>query len=178
MAEPIALDLDVPEAVDPRPILTHPDPRLRLEARPVERFDGTITALADELLEALVRTESIGLAAPQLGESRRVLAIQPTVDASAPRVYVNPRIVERSGLAFVEERCLSLPGIAASVRRSTDVRVEAVDASGAPFEATLGGLDAVCLQHEIDHLDGTLFVDRLLWLQRLALRRRLRALGA
>lgn len=154
----------------PLPILEYPDERLRTPAAPVTVFDAALGSLIDDLVETLHASTGIGLCAPQTGDLRRVLVMDLSDDGSAPQAYVNPEILSRSGLAIVEESCLSLPGIAAKVMRSGQVRVRASDRNGQTFERDLDGMHAVCLQHESDHLDGKLFTDRLSALRRLRFR--------
>ncbi|MEM9174992.1 MAG: peptide deformylase [Myxococcota bacterium] len=170
MAEPIRSGAFAARTFRPS-ILEFPDARLRRQAAPVDVFDEDLAALAGELLGRVQGDEVLGLAAPQIDELRRVLVIRPTFDLDAPRVYVNPEITARRGLGFVEERCLSLPGVAGTVRRAMAVDVVAQDLEGTRFETRLEAMDAVCLQHELDHLDGVLFVDRLSFFRRRRFRR-------
>ncbi len=153
-----------------RPILEYPDPRLRMRADPVTVFDASVAELVDDLLEALYATTAIGLSAPQVDDRRRVLVADLSGDGSAPQVYVNPEILSSAMPGIVEESCLSVPGVVGNVVRSTRVRVRAQDRFGKPFERDLEGMDAVCLQHEMDHLEGKLFVDRLSPIRRLLFR--------
>lgn len=151
-------------------ILEYPDPRLRLTAAPVTDFDAGLKRLIDDLFDTLYAAKSIGLSAPQADDQRQVLVMDLSGDGSAPRVYVNPRILSRAKPGFIEERCLSVPGVAASVWRPTEVRVRAQDRHGASFERDLRGMEAVCLQHEMDHFAGMLFIDRLSAIRRFFLR--------
>lgn len=155
-------------------IVKYPDPRLRQVAAPVAEFDEDLADLAATLFDTLYATPGVALSAPQLGVDRRALVLDLSGDRSAPEVYVNPEIVARRGVGLSEESCLSLPGVTGNVVRSAQVLVRAVDAHGVAFEREADGLRAICLQHEVDHLDGTLFVDRLWWPGRM----RWRALGA
>lgn len=159
-----------------QPILEYPDPRLRARARPVAAFDAGLASLVDDLLDTLAATPGMALSAPQIGQGRRVAVIGSGEGGEPPAVYVNPELVTRSVPGFVEESCLSLPGVSASVWRATRVKVRARDRHGLAFERELAGLPAVCLQHEIDHLDGTLFIDRLWLVQKLLVRGSLAAL--
>lgn len=152
-----------------RLILEYPDPRLRQRSLPVATFDAALRQLIEDLLETLYAKGGIGLSAPQVGELRQVAVADLSGTRSAPRVYVNPEIVTRSRPAIVEESCLSVPGVVGKVLRSTRLRVRARDATGAGFEQDLADMDAVCLQHEVDHLAGKLFIDRLSPLRRLRL---------
>ena len=153
-----------------RSILEYPDPRLRQRSAPVEQFDDDLSCLIDDLIETLHATGGIGLAAPQVDDRRRVLVMDHSGNATAPDVLVNPVIVADATPGLVEESCLSLPGLEGNVIRATEVRVQAQDRHGATFQRDLSGMEAVCLQHEIDHLDGRLFLDRLPLLQRLRIR--------
>lgn len=152
------------------PILEYPDPRLRLRSRPVERFDHTLQRLVEDLFDTLYDTPGIGLSAPQTGALLRVVVADLSGTASAPRVYVNPEILESDVPALVEESCLSIPGVVGNVIRATRLRVRAQDEAGMPFERELEDMDAVCLQHEVDHLEGRLFIDRLSLFQRIRLK--------
>lgn len=150
-----------------RTVLTYPDPRLRATAELVDVFDAALIALADDLRDTLYATPGIALSAPQLGVARQLVVLDLSTARQAPEFYVNPRILARGAWGFVSESCLSVPGVTASVLRATRVRVAACDLAGQPFERDVDGLRAVCLQHEIDHLAGRLFVDRLGFLRRL-----------
>ncbi len=152
------------------PILEYPDARLRLRSLPVERFDSELSGFVDDLFETLYSSGAIGLSAPQVDDRRRVLVMDLSGDASAPRTFVNPEILTRSALGLVEESCLSVPGVVGNVIRPTEIRVRAQDPTGATFETDLAGMEAVCLHHELDHLDGRLFVDRLSLFRRLRIR--------
>lgn len=154
------------------------DPVLRRRARPVPAVDESLRALARDMIETMHASRGIGLAATQVGDLRRIIV----VDASAGEregeafALVNPRIVATAGSFTDEEGCLSLPGLRLPVRRALDARVEGLDLAGNPVVREASGLLARILQHEIDHLDGVLFVDRLPLFQRLALWFRLRRL--
>ena len=150
-------------------ILQYPDPRLRRRAAAVTVFDAALARLAEDLLETLYARGGIGLSAPQVGDPRQVAVADLSGTRSAPCIYVNPEILTRSRTAIVEESCLSVPGVVGNVLRSTRVRVRAQDLTGARFERDLADMDAVCMQHEIDHLAGKLFIDRLSPLRRLRL---------
>ena len=158
-----------------RRILEYPDQRLRARAAPAARFDADLAHLAQDLLDTLAATAGVALSAPQIGRAVRMAVVAAGEEPGRPAVYVNPVIVTRAMPGLVEESCLSLPGIVGSVWRATRVTVRARDGSGAVFERRLEGLPAVCLQHEIDHLEGILFVDRLWLVQRLRVRARLAA---
>jgi peptide deformylase len=151
-------------------ILEYPDPRLRLRSVPVSTFDAEVARLADDLLETLYATTGIGLSAPQAGINRRVVVMDLSGSASAPEVYVNPEILSRAVPALVEESCLSVPGVVGNLVRETQLRVVAQDLTGQVFERDLTDMHAVCLQHEMDHLAGRLFIDRLSLVRRLQVR--------
>ena len=151
-------------------ILEYPDPRLRRVSLPVERFDDELLQLVADMTDTMHATEAIGFSAPQANDLRRVLVMDLSDDASAPQAYVNPEILAKRTLGLVEESCVSLPGVVGNVIRATELLVRAQDPSGETFERELSGMEAVCLQHEIDHLDGKLFVDRLSWFRRLRIR--------
>jgi len=152
------------------PILQYPDPRLRQQAHPVSSFDAGLGRLVDDLFDTLYDTTGIGLSAVQVGELRQVLVMDLSGTRSEPREYVNPEILSTSVPGIVEESCLSLPGIVGNVIRATQLRVRAQDRTGRTFEEELEGMHAVCMQHEVDHLQGKLFIDRLSWFRRLRIR--------
>lgn len=154
-------------------ILEYPDPRLRQRARPVDDFGPAFQRLADDLIDTLRASGGIGLAAPQVGAHLRLLAMDVSAGRRDPRLFANPTVVAHSGACIVEESCLSVPGLVENVRRHARVRVQACGRDGAPFECELEGLEAVCLLHEVDHLEGKLFIDRLGFYQRLRARRQL-----
>ncbi|HEX9473848.1 MAG TPA: peptide deformylase [Steroidobacteraceae bacterium] len=154
-------------------ILEFPDPRLRTRASPVEVFDAALRQLIDDMLETMYAAPGIGLAATQVNVHRRLLVIDVSEQRDAPQVLVNPQILSREGVAQTEEGCLSVPQIYERVERAARVRVRAQDRHGEFFERDYDGLLAVCVQHEIDHLEGKLFVDYLSSLKRERIRRRL-----
>ncbi|MEM9590078.1 MAG: peptide deformylase [Pseudomonadota bacterium] len=156
-------------------ILEYPDPRLRLKSEPVTRFDKDLKRHVDDLLETLYDGNAIGLSSPQVGTPRRILVTDLSGNASEPQVYMNPEIVSKAAWGLVEESCMSIPGIVGTVIRATAVRVRAQDSQGRTFEHDLTGMKAVCLQHEVDHLNGKLFIDRLSIFRRLAILARVRA---
>lgn len=155
------------------PILEYPDPRLRERAVPVTVFDEELGRLIDDMLETMYAAPGIGLSATQVNVRKRVLVIDLSEKRDAPQVFVNPEILTREGAAKTEEGCLSVPGIFDQVERAAKVRVRAQDRGGATFEVDLEGLPAVCVQHEMDHLDGRLFVDYLSDLKRERIRKKL-----
>ncbi|MEM0955374.1 MAG: peptide deformylase [Pseudomonadota bacterium] len=154
-----------------RAIIEYPNPLLRRSSERVTRFDLDTQQLVQDLFDTLATTNAIGLSAPQLGELKRVLVVHVADDEYGARSYINPEIVERSGFGIVEESCLSVPNISGNVIRYPSLRVRAQDGSGAHFEEDIEGMHAVCLQHEIDHLDGKLFIDRLSWFKRFQFKR-------
>lgn len=152
-----------------RPILHYPDKRLRNPGQPVERFDADLKQLVDDMAETMYAAPGVGLAAPQIGVSQRVFIIDVAAGEDAPselRVFINPEIVERVGEVCYEEGCLSFPGIHEEIDRAERVRVRAQDIEGKTFELEADGLLAIAVQHENDHLDGKLMVDRLSLLRR------------
>lgn len=157
-------------------VLEYPDPRLKMPSDQVTEFDASVSTLVENLLDTLYASTGIALSAPQIDDRRRVLVMDLSEDRSSPEVYINPEIVRKAMLGIVEESCLSLPGLYANVVRATKVQVRAQDAEGNVFERTLDGMHAVCLQHEMDHLDGILFIDRLSFLRRLRARAALKKL--
>ena len=154
-------------------VLEYPDPRLRTRARPVAIVDDGVRALLDDMLETMYAGPAIGLAATQVDVHLRLLVADVSDDQSAPLCFINPEVLSTSAPGMSEEQCLSLPGFSGVVARDLRVRVRALDRHGAPFELEAEGLLAVCIQHEIEHLDGRLFVDHLSWWKRLGLRRKL-----
>lgn len=154
-------------------ILEYPDPRLRTKATPVEAVDDGIRRLIDGMLETMYEASGIGLAATQVDVHKRLIVTDISHDRSEPHVFVNPVIVSKIGVEETEEGCLSVPGIFDRVERAEVVRVRALNRDGEEFELEIQGLLAVCVQHEIDHLDGKLFVDYLSELKRQRIRKRL-----
>jgi peptide deformylase len=147
-------------------ILEIPDPRLRTVAKPVEAFDDGLSKLIEDMTETMYDAQGIGLAATQVDVHRRLLVLDVSEAQDQPRVYINPEILESEGQETCEEGCLSVPGIYAEVSRAEKIRVKAQKADGSFFEEELAGMHAVCLQHEMDHLIGKLFVDYLSPLKR------------
>ena len=154
-------------------ILEFPDPRLRRVAKPVDEVTENERRLATDMLETMYEARGIGLAATQVNQGVRVVVMDLSEDKSEPRVFINPEIIERDGSQNCEEGCLSVPGIYAEVKRAERVKVRALDRDGNPFELEADGLLAVCIQHEIDHLDGKLFVDYLSSLKRQRIKKKL-----
>ena len=143
------------------PILKHPHANLRRAALPVTEFDADLDALIENLCDTLKFAGGIGLSATQIDQHRRVLVIAPVHGQGIPHIYVNPEVKSKAAWGLVEESCLSVPGTSGNVFRATKIQVTAQDKNGTHFTCTLEGMDAVCLQHEVDHLDGKLFIDCL-----------------
>lgn len=156
-----------------RKILYLPDERLRKVAQPVVTFDDSLQTLIDDMFDTMYQARGVGLAAPQIGVSLRLSVIDIIGDKTQQIVIINPEIVSSHGEKEFEEGCLSVPGAYDTVVRAEKVTVKALDRSGNPFEISGDGLLAECLQHEIDHLNGKLFVDLLSPLKRMMARRKL-----
>jgi len=154
-------------------ILKFPDPRLRTRARPVTEFDDDLRRLVADMFETMYEAPGIGLAATQVDVHKRLLVMDVSEDKSRPRVLINPEILEAEGEEEMDEGCLSVPGYYETVRRAERVRVRAQDERGEWFEIEADGLEAVCIQHEMDHLEGKLFVDYLSSLKRDRIRKKL-----
>ena len=156
-----------------RTILEFPDPRLRTRAQPVTEFNAALARLVEDLLETMYAAPGIGLAATQIDVHQRVIVLDVSEDRTAPLALINPEILMREGEASTEEGCLSVPGVFDDVKRAARIRLRSQDVSGAPLERDYEGLLAVCIQHELDHLDGKLFVDYLSDLKRERIRKKL-----
>jgi peptide deformylase len=156
-----------------RTILEFPDPRLRARALPVTRFDAELSQLIDDMFETMYAAPGIGLAAPQVDVQLRLLVIDISEERNQPLVLINPEILSREGVAVTEEGCLSVPGIFDEVQRAAKIRVRAQDRNGEAFERDFEGTLAVCVQHEMDHIEGKLFVDYLSDLKRERIRKKL-----
>ena len=154
-------------------ILEFPDPRLRTKAAPVEVVDDALRALIADMFETMYGAPGIGLAATQVDVHQRLLVADVSSDKSEPHVLINPEILEKDGVTFTDEGCLSVPGYYEEVQRAEHIRVRFLDQSGAPTEMEARGLLAVCIQHEMDHLDGKLFVDYLSEAKRQRIRKKL-----
>ncbi len=155
-------------------ILEFPDPRLRTRAKPVTEVTDTTRALIDDMFETMYDAPGIGLAATQVDVHERVLVIDVSEDRTEPLVFINPEVeVLDPDLGEYDEGCLSVPGFYETVRRPQRIRVTALDRNGEPFTREIEGLLAICLQHEIDHLEGKLFVDYLSPLKRSRIRKKL-----
>lgn len=154
-------------------ILKFPDARLRNSAKLVDTVDKTVQKLVDDMLETMYKAPGIGLAAIQVGVHRQVVVIDISEERDAPLVLINPEILEASGEEEMEEGCLSVPGYFDVVKRAEKITLKAMDREGKEFVRDLDGLLAVCVQHEIDHLHGKLFVDYLSKLKRERIRKKL-----
>lgn len=154
-------------------ILHFPDERLRTVAKPVERVDDKLRKFIDDMFETMYEAPGIGLAATQVDFHQRLIVIDVSDEKDQPLVFINPEILEKEGVEEMDEGCLSVPGIYEKVQRADRVKVRALDRNGEPFELETDGLLAVCIQHEIDHLDGKLFVDYLSSLKRQRIKKKL-----
>ncbi len=154
-------------------ILHFPDPRLRTKAKPVEKFDDTLRKLIDDMLETMYDAPGVGLAATQVDVHKRLLVADVSEDQDAPHIFVNPRIIEKDGVSTHDEGCLSFPGVYEPVERAANIIVDAQDGFGEAFQLEAEGLMAVCIQHEIDHLNGKLFVDYISELKRGRIRKKM-----
>jgi len=148
------------------PILHFPDPKLRTRAKPVESVDDAIRTLIDNMFETMYEAPGIGLAATQVDVHKRVIVVDVSEEKNQPLVFINPELLEKQGVEEMDEGCLSVPGIYEKVQRADSVKVRALDRNGQSFEMEADGLLAVCIQHEMDHLEGKLFVDYLSSLKR------------
>jgi len=142
-------------------ILSFPDDRLRIKARPVEQVDEAIRTLIDNMLETMYAAPGIGLAATQVDVHKRVIVIDVSEDKSQPIALINPEILEKDGIQQIDEGCLSVPGIYEPVERAEHIKFRALDKNGDSYEMEAEGLLAVCVQHEMDHLIGKVFLDRM-----------------
>lgn len=154
-------------------ILHYPDPRLRNKALPVLAVDASVRTLISDMFETMYKAPGIGLAAPQVNVSKQVITIDISEDRDDPLCLINPQIRVRDGVELMEEGCLSVPNIYEEVERAQHIVVTALDRDGKPFELEARGLLAVCIQHEIDHLEGKLFVDYLSEIKRQRIRKKI-----
>jgi peptide deformylase len=163
-----------------REIVIWPDPILAHKTKPVDAVDDEIRRLLDDMAETMYAADGVGLAAPQIAEPRRLVVIDTSPRQEGQRLihFVNPEIVRKEGVATWTEGCLSIPGEAEEVERAAKVWVRALDYRGEPFELECDGLLAIAVQHETDHLDGTMFVDHLSSLKRELIKRRMKKLKA
>ncbi len=155
------------------PILHFPDPRLRIKAAPVAVVDDALRKLTDDMFETLYAAPGIGLAAPQIAVSKRVVVIDISLAHDQPLCLINPEILSREGEIRSEEGCLSVPDEFEVVGRASKIELRALGRDGQPLEMEAEGLLAICIQHEVDHLDGRLFVDYLSTLKKQRLQKRL-----
>ena len=158
-------------------IIDYPDRRLTSMCVPVESFDRSVSKLVGDLFDTLKASSGIGLCAPECGVLQRFLVMNLSGDTSEPQEFINLEILSCSVPCVVEESCLSIPGVVGNVLRKAEIQVAAFDRHGDLFEKALEGMHAVCLQHEIDHLDGMLIIERLSLIKRLRIRSRSRALS-
>jgi len=142
-------------------ILSYPDPRLNVLAAKVDKIDDATRALIDDMAETMYAAPGVGLAAIQVNVPRQIIVIDVSEDKSDLRVFINPEITRREGLAVNQEGCLSVPGVYENVERADSVTVTALDRNGSRFTLNASGMLATCIQHEIDHLEGKVFVEYL-----------------
>ncbi len=156
-------------------ILEFPDPRLRTKAKTIDpaKIDDSLRAFIDDMLETMYAAPGIGLAATQVDFHQRLVVIDVSEGKDQPLVLINPEITARQGSQTYQEGCLSVPDIFADVERADTVTLKALDRDGKPYELTTDGLLAVCIQHELDHLEGKVFVDYLSPLKRELVRKKL-----
>ena len=158
-----------------RPLCVEPNPVLRSTARSVDTFSDEVRRLARDLIETMYANDGIGLAAPQIGQDARMFVANPSQQRGRELVIVNPVLDEVRGHASMMEGCLSLPEVWHRVKRSAQVRMRGLDVTGKPLAVEADGLLAIVLQHEFDHLEGRLFIDRLSWFRRWRLQEKLRS---
>jgi len=155
-------------------ILQYPDPRLHLPAARVEKIDANTRKLVSDMAETMAAAEGVGLAATQVNVHQQVIVIDVSPDHSDLRVFINPEIIRREGLALNQEGCLSVPGVYENVERADSVTVTALDENGSRFTLNASGLLATCIQHEMDHLLGKVFVEHLSELKQNRIRAKLK----
>ena len=154
-------------------ILHFPDERLRTIAQPVEEVDDGVRKLIDDMFETMYAAPGIGLAATQVDVHQRIITIDISEEKNSPLCLINPEIIEREGVQTYDEGCLSVPGFYETVQRSNKIKVRALGRDGQSFELETEGLLAVCIQHEMDHLQGKLFVDYLSEMKRTRIKKKL-----
>lgn len=157
-------------------ILQYPDPRLKKVASPVERVDEAIRTLVHNMAETMYAAPGVGLAATQVDVHKQIIVIDTSATRNQLNVFINPQIVESEGVSDLEEGCLSVPGVYDKVARASRIRVRALDLEGKQFELDADGMQAVCIQHEMDHLKGRVFVEYLSRLKRSRILARMRKL--
>jgi peptide deformylase len=155
-------------------ILEFPDERLRKKATPVEAIDESLRQLIDDMFETMYAAPGVGLAANQVNVQKRVIVMDVSEEKNAPLCLINPELLDKQGAEEMDEGCLSVPGIFEKVSRAEKIRVRALDREGKSFDLDAEGLLAVCIQHEMDHLEGKLFVDYLSPLKRQLVRKKLK----
>ncbi len=158
------------------PLVLYPDPRLRKVCKPVDKFDESLRELAEAMLKLMAEKRGVGLAGPQVGVLQRIFVCNPTGQPDAAQVCINPQLVDLVGSAEAEEGCLCLPSVYVPVRRAERCTIRAFDAEGRPYEQTSDGLLARIWQHETDHLDGKLILDRTTDTAKMAIRKTLKEL--
>ena len=154
-------------------VLEFPDPRLRTVAKAVTKVDAKIKGLIDDMFETMYEEHGVGLAATQVDIHKRIIVIDTSEDKENPLCLINPELIEQSGEEESDEGCLSVPGIFEPVKRAEQIKVKALDQQGQSFELEAGGLLAICIQHEMDHLVGKLFVDYLSPLKRQRIKKKM-----
>jgi peptide deformylase len=154
-------------------ILEFPDERLRKKAVTVKTVDGNVKKLVDDMLETMYTAKGVGLAATQVNIHQRIVVIDVSEEKDNPLCLINPEIIEKDGVEESEEGCLSVPGFFEKVKRAEHIRVKAINREGQPFEFEANDLLAVCVQHELDHLEGKLFVDYISTLKRQRIKKKL-----
>ncbi|RKZ36732.1 MAG: peptide deformylase [Gammaproteobacteria bacterium] len=154
-------------------VLHFPDPHLRTKAKPVKQVDNAIRQLVDDMFETVYKAPAIGLAATQVNVHKQIVVIDLSEEQNQPLCFINPKIMSSGGVQTVEEGCLSIPGIFEKIERPEHIIVEALNYKGESFTLKTDGLLAVCIQHEVDHLVGKLFVDYLSSLKRQRIRKKL-----
>jgi peptide deformylase len=157
-------------------ILEFPDDRLRKKAAEVQVVDGKIKKLVDDMLETMYLAKGVGLAATQVNVHQRIVVIDVSEEKDNPLCLINPEIIAKDGVEESEEGCLSVPGFFETVKRAEHIKVKALDKEGKPFEMEADALLAVCIQHELDHLEGKLFVDYISSLKRQRIKKKLEKL--
>ncbi|MGM3172723.1 peptide deformylase [Dickeya lacustris] len=158
-------------------VLHFPDERLRIQAKPVREVDAEIQRIVDDMFETMYAEEGIGLAATQVDVHQQIIVIDVSEERDQQLVLINPELLEKSGDTGIEEGCLSIPETRALVPRAESIKVRALDREGKPFELQAEGLLAICIQHEMDHLVGKLFVDYLSPMKRQRIRQKLEKLA-
>jgi len=157
-------------------ILHFPDDRLRQVSKPIKSFDEHLNQLIDDMLETMYDAPGVGLAAVQVGHPIRLIVIDITDDRSAPTALINPVIIAKDGSQTSDEGCLSVPAIYEPVSRAEQVQAEALDRQGKKYQLTATGLLSICIQHELDHLEGIMFVDHLSMIKRVRIKKKMEKL--